>query len=204
MVELGLPLPIAPWLGVGFEATSDASSQILLGETHLRFDAHKVTARIRSDQASATVTIGEIDFEFVSNHKTETLSPQSHPNGVTAIDHVVLLTPDLDAAIISIEALGLELRRVRQAEVAGNHVRQAFFRMGSVILEVVWIPAIDPTGELTFYGLALLANDLDQASSVLGDHISPVRPAIQKGMRIATLRAQLGCQVAIMDNAPKD
>ena len=58
--------------------------------------------------------------------------------GVTGIDHVVVLTPNLDRTIAAVEdRVGVPLLRIRDGEAGRSPVRQAFFRLGEVVLEVV-------------------------------------------------------------------
>ena len=49
--------------------------------------------------------------------------------------------PHLDRTIAALSAAGLELRRVREEPTPAGAPRQAFFRLGEVILEVVQAPA---------------------------------------------------------------
>ena len=51
-----------------------------------------------------------------------------------------------------------------------------------------------------FWGLALRSEDLERTVDGLGEHVGSVRPAVQPGRRIATLRrsAGLGVPVALM------
>src|SRR3712207_366312 len=37
----------------------------------------------------------------------------THPNGVTSLDHVVAISSDLDRTVAALEAVGLDLRRIR-------------------------------------------------------------------------------------------
>ena len=55
-------------------------------------------------------------------------TPATHPNGVTAVDHVVLLSPDLGRTVQSLAAVGVEPRRERDGELGGRPIRQLFFR----------------------------------------------------------------------------
>ena len=64
-----------------------------------------------------------------------------HPNGVTTVDHVVAFSPELDRTVAALEAAGLDLRRRREGRTGGGSARQAFFRLGAPILEVVEHPA---------------------------------------------------------------
>lgn len=71
-----------------------------------------------------------------------TQEPQNtHPNGVKAIDHVVAMSPNLDRGIDALQAAGLDLRRIRERPTPAGAPRQAFFRLGAVILELVQEPS---------------------------------------------------------------
>ena len=128
-----------------------------------------------------------------------------HPNGISAIDHVVAISSDLDRTVAALQAAGLDLRRIREEPTPAGAPRQAFFRLGAVILEVVQAPeeAIERTGggrPAFFWGLAFVTADLDATVAGLGDRVGEIRPAVQPGRRIATLRrsAGLSAPVALM------
>jgi hypothetical protein len=135
-----------------------------------------------------------------------------HPNGITAIDHVVAITPALERTVAALEAAGLDLRRIREEPTPAGAPRQAFFRLGATILEVVQEPpeAIErgggPDRPAFFWGLAFVAPDLDATVAGLGDQVSEIREAIQPGRRIATLRrsAGLAVPVALMTPPARD
>lgn len=126
-----------------------------------------------------------------------------HPNGVTALDHVVAITPALERTVATLQGAGLDLRRIREEPTPAGAPRQAFFRLGANILEVVQEPpeAIERAGGTDrpafFWGLALVAPDLEATVARLGDRVSEVRPAIQPGRRIATLRRSAGLAVPV-------
>ena len=126
----------------------------------------------------------------------------THPNGVTAIDHVVVITPVLERTVAALEAAGLDLRRIREEPTPAGAPRQAFFRLGATILEVVQEPddAVERGGverPAFFWGLALVAPDLDETIAGLGDLVSAPRRAVQPGRRIATLRRSAGLSVPV-------
>lgn len=128
-----------------------------------------------------------------------------HPNGITAVDHVVAITPALDRTVAALQEAGLDLRRIREEPTPAGAPRQAFFRLGSAILEVIQEPAeaISRAGgdrPAFFWGLALLAPDLEATVAALGDRVGEIRAAVQPGRRIATLRrsAGLGLPVALI------
>jgi hypothetical protein len=123
-----------------------------------------------------------------------------HPNTTTSIDHVVVASPDLDRTTESFGAVGLELRRTRDA----GRMEQRFFRAGEVILELIGQPGAHGGGPATFWGLALTVADIDGATAVLGEHLGPVTDAVQPGRRIATLRHEpLGLAVPIAFMTPR-
>jgi len=133
------------------------------------------------------------EFDGLPTATSERAPPDgalAHPNGVIAIDHVVAITPDLDRTISALQAVGLDLRRVREAPTPAGAPRQAFFRLGAVILEVVQEPpeAIERGGGARrpafFWGFALLSADLEATVASLGDRVSEIRPAVQPGRRI--------------------
>ncbi len=135
----------------------------------------------------------------------------SHPNGITALDHVVAITPDLDRTVAALQGAGLDLRRIREEPTPAGAPRQAFFLLGPALLEVVQEPeeAIERGGgsdrPAFFWGLALVAPDLDATVAGLGDRVSEPRDAVQPGRRIATLRrsAGLAAPVALITPRPR-
>jgi hypothetical protein len=130
--------------------------------------------------------------------------PATHPNTAIGIDHVVLLTDDLDRTVAAAEALGLSLRRRRDGDAgSGEAVRQAFFRAGEVILEVVAPadPPAEPRPGVRSFGLAVVATDLEAAGRLLGEGLGTPKDAVQAGRRIATVRGRvvgLGTPLALM------
>jgi hypothetical protein len=130
-----------------------------------------------------------------------------HPNGVVRVDHVVMLAPDLDRTVAELESQGFDLRRTREGQTPGGSTRQAFFRAGEPILEVVLAPegssvARDPGGPARLWGLAFGVESLDHTARRLGDLLGTPRDAVQPGRRIATLRGEAGLGPAIAFMSP--
>lgn len=130
-----------------------------------------------------------------------------HPNGVTGIDHVVVLTPDLDRTLAAFAAVGLGVRRIRETESYGSPMRQAFLRLGPTIVEVVG--GHEGSGQTTeeapasFFGLALDVADLDHTAALLGEGMGGIKPAVQDGRRISTIRHKhfgMSVATALMDH----
>lgn len=126
--------------------------------------------------------------------------PADHAISAVRLDHVVVTTPDLDRTCAAVErSLGLPLKRVREGETPAGAVRQGFFRMGEVILEVVGPVEPRPDGgPATFWGLTVVLADLATAFDLLGEErMSPPKPAVQPGRFISRLRSD-GVPVALM------
>ena len=121
--------------------------------------------------------------------------PAAEPDGWLHVDHVVALTPELDATVDALVAAGLDHRRTRDA---GGGMRQAFFLVRPTLLELGGpVPDVEAPA---FWGLTLVVEDLDAAATRLGDRLGAVKDAVQPGRRIATVRreAGLGLPVALM------
>ena len=123
-----------------------------------------------------------------------------HPNCVVGIDHVVVMTPRLERTIEAFEDAGVELRRIREGETGMGRFRQAFFRLGRPILEVVETEQAGEDAPARFWGITFATADLDVAAELLGDRVGRVKDAVQPGRRIATVReeAGLGLPVALI------
>ena len=80
-----------------------------------------------------------------------------------------------------------------------------FKRIGPAILELVQgsDPA-HPDGPARFWGLVVIVRDLKALGERLGEHLGPIKNAVQPGRRIATLRptAGLSAAVAFMEPEP--
>jgi hypothetical protein len=128
-----------------------------------------------------------------------------HPNGVTGIDHVVVFSPDLDRTVGVLEDAGFDLRRIREEPTPGGAPRQAFFRLGEVILECVQLPDspdLDRSRNARLWGLAVRTSDMDQTARVLGDRLGEPRDAVQDGRTIATLRREAGSRLPLAFMTP--
>jgi len=196
--ELTLADDPARWAALGFDVT-DHTSQI--GSVRLRFvePASGIVGWSLRDALSA-------ELDGLPTTLSERPLPEpapAHPNGVRAIDHVVAASPDLDRSVAALQAAGLDLRRVREQPTPAGAPRQAFFRLGGEILEVIQEPeeVIERAGgadhPVRFWGLALLVDDLDAAAARLAPHVGEPRAAVQPGRRIATVRRSAGLSVPL-------
>jgi catechol 2,3-dioxygenase-like lactoylglutathione lyase family enzyme len=124
------------------------------------------------------------------------------------LDHVVAFSPDLDRTVAALEGAGLDLRRIREGPTPGGAMRQAFFRIGEPLLEVIEAPPDSPLRQRPdarprLWGLAFVVDDLDACARILGDRLGEPRAAVQEGRRIASARrsAELGAPVAFITPA---
>lgn len=190
----GLRLGDSPelWAQLGFTVDAD---QVELGGVRLELGAPGrgiVSWRLRGIKASGSLDGLPTD---VADQARAAPDP-SHPNGAVAVDHVVVVTPRFSRTAAGLADAGLELRRIRQAP---GGFRQGFRRVGPAILELVETLE-DADGPARFWGLVVTVSDLDALADCLGDRLGQIKPAVQPGRRIATLRepAGLGEAVAFM------
>ncbi len=194
------------WRACGFEVEGDVC---VVGDARIRLagnDAGKGLA----GWSLRGIEVTELDG--LSTTRSDRPPPgerPAHPNGIAAIDHVVAISSDLDRTVTALQRAGLDLRRIREEPTPAGAPRQAFFRLGAIILEVVQAPpeAIERTGgdrPAFFWGLAFVTPDLEATVAGFGDRAGEIRPAVQPGRRIATLRrtAGLAVPVALMTPAP--
>ena len=161
LAELHVPGDPAAWECLGFALTDGA--------------VHLGGVCIRPGADAFSWTLGTPDAPSVE-----------HPNGVTGIDHVVLVTDDFDATVSRLIDEGFDHRRTRDA--GGGH-RQAFFVLGPCLLEV----GGPVEGGERLWGITLVAPDLERFGGRLRD-------AVQPGRRITTVPSDkgLGIPVAVM------
>jgi hypothetical protein len=139
---------------------------------------------------------GDIDGLPTSVTTAAPAPPATHPNGATALDHVVILTPDFDRTAARLADASMPLRRVRDA----GGFRQGFRRLGPAIMEIVETPGAP--GNARLWGLVIIVSDLHALHERLDSHLGEVRGAVQPGRHIATLsdNAGLTTKLAFMDS----
>jgi hypothetical protein len=147
------------------------------------------------------IGITECDIDGLSTEIVAAGGPvfANHEIGAVGLDHVVVLTPQLERTSAAITAAtGCELKRIRDL----GEMRQGFHRIGrgGLIVELVERPDL-PDGPASFWGLVVNVEDLDAVCARLGaDRVSPPKDAVQPGRKIATVRPDvgLGLPVALM------
>ncbi len=189
----------AAWRDCGFEVVGE---ECVVGKVRIRFEPES-KGRGLIGWSLRGIEATDLDGLRTAASDSPPMQAPAHPNGVTAIDHVVAISSDLDRTVAALSTAGLDLRRVREEPTPAGAPRQAFFRVGAPILEVVQEPpeaTVRHGGDRPafFWGLAFVAPDLERTVAHLGtERVSDVRPAVQPGRRIATLRRGGGLSVPV-------
>ena len=188
------------WAALGFDVVGDSC---MIGSVSLRFlgagAGHGIVGWVLREVVGT-------ELDGLATTLVESAQPQpagTHPNGVSSIDHVVVMSSDLARSVATLQAAGLDLRRIREEPTPAGAPRQAFFRLGAEILEVVQEPQeiLERAGgadrPARFWGLALLVEDLEATCARMSPHVGEPRTAVQPGRRIATVRRSAGLSVPL-------
>jgi len=200
LLELSIAGPIDPWLELGFTSDPDTNS-IRIGTTRLRFDDPGAPPAIVAWSLNPDPGVvdglksSSVDIESPNDDR----EPQRHANSATIIDHVVVMTPDIDRTDKELALAGFDRRRVRQAGTIERPLWQSFYRLGEVVLEVVGSRPARDQGPASFWGLVVVVEDLEKMASA--GRIGRIKAAVQPGRRIATVEksARLGIPTAFMN-----
>ena len=188
VVEIEVADEPEAWRAAGF-TVEDGCSHV--GSIAIRLVGRGDGAKgIRSWTWSDLSSDGPIDGLATRTALRSPVTPGAHANGSTIIDHIVVVTPNIERTVPEFEARGLNVRRTRHTDQYGPAFRQVFFRGGETIIELIGpdTPADGDDRDAHFYGLAFTVADLDAVAAQLGDGLSSIKDAVQDGRRIATLR----------------
>ncbi len=183
------------WSSAGFEVMElpNGSPGCQLGSVQIQFDATGAQGILSAVVFGLHGMIDSLQFDTENGlsptHNNAHL-PSIHPNGVSRIDHLVVTTTDCDRTTDAFEANGILPRRVRTFGDDGSKMRQTFFWLGDVILELVGPHASEDKGQTKFWGLALISDDLRTTSDYLGSRCTPIKPAVQSGRKITTIKTR--------------
>ena len=116
-----------------------------------------------------------------------------HPNGATAIDHVVVFTDDRDRTAVALAAAGGDVRR--RGDPPELPAPMAFVRFGELVVEVA-----RAGGPARIWGVSVVVPDLD---ALAGPLLGAARPALQPGRRIVTVSRAAGLSLAVALITPR-
>ncbi len=212
LIELTIGDSPSAWERAGFTVTDE---RLTIGSVSIRLQepgesgARGVTGWTFAGLAEGSVeaidgmptTSTERPAPMESGTANRTNGVDAHPNGVGAIDHVVMMTDDLERTSAALEASGFEARRRRAIPQSEPPRSQIFWWAGDVIIELVGPDTATGDRPASVWGLALTTEDIDATAALLGELMSEPRTAVQKGRRIASLRGKtldLSVPIAIM------
>ncbi len=133
----------------------------------------------------------------------------AHDATVTALDHLVVFSPDLEGSrVLYGDILGLRLALDRTFDDRGQRI--LFFRVGGATVEVVGSaePQESRPGPDRLWGLAWRVPDVDATRERLvaaGFAVSGVRPGAKPGTRVCTVRGEpLGVPTLLIAADPSE
>jgi hypothetical protein len=195
LAELVIADPPERWRELGFDVDDEAHMD--LGGVRVRLGAEG--SGITAWSLMRVNAMGSIDG--LPSPVPRVLRPppfQTHPNGATGIDHVVILTSSLERTAAAFLRAGVELHRILESERG----RMGFRRLGPAVLEIVQRDDLG-SDEAAFWGLAVVVISLDDVAERIGDRLGPVTQAVQPGRRIATLRPEAGISTPVAFMSPE-
>jgi hypothetical protein len=201
--EIVIGDPPDAWAAAGFDVHGDTTR---IGTVQLRFAGRDEGKGIRdwSLRGLPQGWSGDLDGLATRASTAPEHEPIDHLVGATIIDHVVVASPDLERTANAFAAAGLESRNERHSDTYGAPMRQVFYRLGEVILELIGFEDPSGDGPTGFFGLALTVSDLDAAVARFGEHVGAIKDAVQPGRRIATVRhKEIGLSVALALMTPE-
>jgi hypothetical protein len=198
--------PPEAWEAAGFTVDPDGVCRI--GSVRVRLVGREVGKRIVGwSLRGLDEGTSELDGLATTASTAPAPEPAEHPNGAVELDHIVLLSPDIDRTIAAFGAVGLDVRRQREGDPAqyGFAAVQTFFKAGEPIVELIGGKEASGDGPTGFFGLAWTVSDIDALPGRYGPSgLGSVKDAVQPGRRIATLRhKEFGMSVATAFMTPE-
>jgi hypothetical protein len=194
VVELVVESPVQPWIDLGLAvADHDGRHVATVGSIAVRFVPGD-RGLVAWGLADCPNGVDSIDGLATHHLEPGVAGDAGGALGVVGWDHVVVMTSSLDRTCAAIEAAtGATLKRIREA----GPIRQGFHRLGELIVEVVETDRHTlPTA--SFWGFVWNVADLEGVCDRLGpDVVTPPKDAVQRGRRIASVRAAAGLCVPL-------
>ena len=195
------------WQSLGFNVVELADGKLVsdIGGVQIRFEdsiTNQGIICVKTQGVRGSIDSLEFGGEMVKvPSSSDLLPPFSNPNGVSRIDHLVVTTPDCDRTSAALQKNGIDPRRVRTFGDSGAEIRQTFFWLGNVILELVGPDKSESGDPALFWGLALISENIDATVHYLGDACTPLKRAVQPGRKITTIKTRdigINTSIAVM------
>ncbi len=202
LAELDVADAPETWTRLGFSVRDDA---VALADVVVRLRGVGAGAGILGWTLRAAAPLpASLDGIVTSGAAPGAAKPAhaEHPNGATGLDHVVVRTPDLRRTLAALEGIGMDVRRTREAGPPERRMRQAFLWAGEVVLEVVGPLEPHGDGPARLWGLVVVTPALEELPARTDWAVGKLRPAVQEGRRIATVRQEAGSTVPLAFMTP--
>ncbi len=206
LAELGVGDEPELWSDLGFDVVDD---RCRLGTVDVVLTGPGEGAGIhrwswRNGEAGASV--GDIPTTVVD---APVLDPgPAHPNGAVGLFYVVLFGPSWAQAAAGLTELGLDPGEGRPmgraADASAPVTLRSLADAGGVEIEVIGPAEPEPDRGWRLWGTIVEVADLDATAEHLGPRLRPVKAAVQRGRRIATLDRSAGSSVAIAFMGPDE
>lgn len=194
--ELAIADDPAAWVALGFAPGEDGA--FALGPLTLRLTGRGGVTELRVDglrgaQPDGLPIVAAADAGGAraaradATRRAAAPAAAAQPNGAHAVDHVVVLTDDLDRTVAALTGAGGDLRR--RGGPPELPAAMAFVRFGPLVVEVA-----EADGPARLWGLTVAVADVD---ALAGPRLGSARPAVQPGRRIATVRSAAGLSLAL-------
>ena len=153
---------------------------------------------VNIERSIESIPFGKLSNETIK--EIDAIPPETHPNGVCRIDHLVITTSNADRTTSALENAGVTAKGTRTFGEKNNRLRQTFFWLGEVILELVGPDQANGDAPATLWGLALVSEDIERTLAVI-KNCTPIKEAVQAGRKITTVKNRdvgVGVPIAIM------
>lgn len=195
LISVSVADPGETWSTAGFEVENN---RIRIGSLQVQTAAEVSQPAWAFDASPGVEDLDGISVTSVGGIES---GRSAHSNGVVGVDHVVVLSPDLDRTTDAFDAAGLPLRRVRDLPKIKR--QQRFFWAGDVIIEMVGPAKPKGDGAASIWGLALVADDLEAAAQRMGELMTTPKPAVQPGRFISAIKTdELGMSLTVAVMTP--
>ncbi|MEM8924583.1 MAG: glyoxalase [Actinomycetota bacterium] len=141
--------------------------------------------------------IGDLPGHVATAGEGRATTPVPHPNTALGVFYVVLFGPSWHEAADSLSAAGIEPGDARPMSDDEGAMLRSLAPVGEAAIEVIGPPGHDPERGWRLWGAIVEVGDIETTAAVLGPGLRAVKPAVQRGRRIATLDRSVGSSVAL-------